>query len=266
MPLEEQMIWFKCYTAWDDIVDELSDAEAGRFFKALMKYHKAGEIRALSGTEKLMYNIALKQAKQDEEHVAEISRIRSEARRGKRQNQNKSNDNNSYQMLSNDNNSYQIQSNDNNSQQELRVKNKELREEEFKNIANAKELETSNPDTFDFWKFAKENAELAFEFHKETGLTPIKSQFGRWVNDLRDLTEAEISIDRMKKTVAYMRMKDIPISAPGSLLKTAQWLKTRGSVPIQQQSKQKPAYNSFEELAMEMNGIPVPVYDVEIGS
>ena len=61
------MIWFKCYIAWDEIVEELSDAEAGRFFKALMKYHKSGEIRSLSGTEKLMYNVALKQAKQDAE-------------------------------------------------------------------------------------------------------------------------------------------------------------------------------------------------------
>ena len=28
--------------------------------------------------------------------------------------------------------------------------------------------------------------------------------------------------------------------------------------------QQKPKYNAFEELAMKMNGIPVPEYDVEI--
>ena len=106
------MIWFKCYIAWDDIVEELSDAEAGRFFKALMKYHKAGEIRSLSGTEKLMYNIALKQAKQDAEHVAEISRIRSEARRGARKKSNESIDNNSYQEITNDDKSQEKLSND----------------------------------------------------------------------------------------------------------------------------------------------------------
>lgn len=267
------MIWFKCYIAWDEIVEELSDAEAGRFFKALMKYHKSGEIRSLSGTEKLMYNVALKQAKQDAEHVAEISRIRSEARRGAQKKTKESNDNNSLQILSNDDKSQEMISNDDNSLQDLRVK--ELRVKEVKSIdnicASAQESNDSapkgankTPDDPDFWKFAKENAELAETFYRTTGIVPVKSQFGRWVKDLRDLAEAGISAEQLRKTINYMQSEGIPLSAPGSCLKTAQWLKSRGSVPVRSQSKQKPTYNAFEQLAMQMNGIPEPSWDVEL--
>lgn len=275
------MIWFKTYIAWDEIVEELSDAEAGRFFKALMKYHKTGEIRSLSGTEKLMYNVALKQAKIDAEHVADISKKRSEARRGTRKITNESNDNNSSQMKSIVNNCEEISSNDNNSSQDLRVKELRVKEnEEFKskelicadaqNSITQKPTKQQNltPDDHDFWKFAKENAELAETFYKATGIYPVKSQFGRWVNDCKDLAEAEINVDRLQKTIAYMQSENIPLSAPGSCLKTAQWLKSRGGVPVKstRQSQQKPKYNAFELLAMRENGIPVPEYDIEVSA
>lgn len=119
------------------------------------------------------------------------------------------------------------------------------------------------PDDHDFWKFAKENAELAETFYRATGIAPVKSQFGRWVNDLRDLAEAGITSDRLQKTIDYMQSEGVQISSPGSCLKTAQWLKARGSVPVKGQQK-RPQYNAFEELAMKMNGIPVPEYDVEV--
>ena len=265
------MVWFKTYIAWDEIVEELSDAEAGRFFKALMKYHKTGEIRSLSGTEKLMYNVALKQAKIDAEHVADISKKRSEARRGTRKITNESNNNNSSQMKTIVNNCEEISSNDNNSLQDLRVKelrdkeNEELKSKDLtcadthKSVSKQKNL---MPDDHDFWKFAKENAELAETFYKATGIYPVKSQFGRWVNDCKDLAEAGISSEQLKKTIGYMQSEGISYTAPGSCLKTAQYLKARGSVPAK--SQQKPKYNAFELLAMRENGIPVPEYDIEV--
>ena len=257
------MIWFKCYIAWDEIVEELSDAEAGRFFKALMKYHKSGEIRSLSGTEKLMYNVALKQAKQDAEHVAEISRIRSEARRGAQKKTKESNDNNSLQILSNDDKSQEMISNDNNSLQDLRIK--DLRVKEVKSIDNicAKAQESNDsapkganktPDNSDFWKFAKENAELAETFYKTTGIIPVKSQFGRWVKDLRDLAEAGISPEQLQKTISYMQSEGIQLSAPGSCLKTAQWLKSRGSVPVKKSSVPQRQYSFAEVYEMQERG------------
>lgn len=260
------MVWFKTYIAWDEIVEELSDAEAGRFFKALMKYHKTGEIRSLSGTEKLMYNVALKQAKIDAEHVADISKKRSEARRGTRKITNESNDNNSLQTKTIVNNCEEISSNDNNSSQDLRVKELRVKENKSTEVKNNIAVDTAKhltPDDHDFWKFAKENAELAETFYRTTGISPVKSQFGRWVNDLRDLAEAGITADRLQKTIAYMRSENIPMSSPGSCLKTAQYLKSRGSVPVKSQ-QQKPAYNAFEELAMQMNGITDTKWDVEL--
>lgn len=153
---------------------------------------------------------------------------------------------------------------------EKREKRKDIEIEEEKELicadANKSVAKSQNlkPDDHDFWKFAKENAELAETFYKTTGIYPVKSQFGRWVNDLRDLAEAEITSERLQKTITYMQTKNIPLSAPGSCLKTAQYLKARGSVPAK--SQQKPKYNAFEEYAMKLNGIPVPEYDVEISS
>lgn len=93
-----------------------------------------------------------------------------------------------------------------------------------------------SPDEHEFWKFAKENAELAETFYRVTGISPVKSQFGRWVNDLKDLAEADISPERLRKTIEYMYSENIPVSAPGSCLKTAQYLKSRGSVPVRKNS------------------------------
>ena len=148
-------------------------------------------------------------------------------------------------------------------------KDKEINKEKEKelNCAEAqKSTKTENlkPDDHDFWKFAKENAELAETFYKATGIYPVKSQFGRWVNDCKDLAEAGISAERLQKTISYMQSENIPLSAPGSCLKTAQWLKSRGSVPVRTKLSTTAKYNAFEELAMKMNGIPVPEYDVEV--
>jgi len=257
------MDWFKFHTIWGGGIRELSDAEAGRFIKALIDFKEFGESQPLTGAEKVVYSIACKQLKQDAERNAEISRKRAENGRigGLYSKQKEAN-------ISKTKQNEAKQANASNClHKELRIKNTELREKNI-NCADAQESEqTSDPESSDFWKFAKENAEMAEAFHEETGLTPIKSQFGRWINDLRDLAEAGITIEQMRKTVGYMRSQNLPITAPGSLLKTAQWLKSRGSVPVKQQStKQKPVYNAFEELAMQMNGITAPDYDVEISS
>lgn len=92
--------------------------------------------------------------------------------------------------------------------------------------AKIQTAEAKTPDDPSFWGFARENAKLAEAFYCETGIAPVKKEFGRWVNDLRDLAEAGITIQGIRDTVAYMRSKNLPIGAPGSLLKTARWLKT----------------------------------------
>ena len=145
-------------------------------------------------------------------------------------------------------------------------KDKELKKDKDICAEAQKSQEKSKltPDDHDYWKFAKENAEMAETFYQATGINPVKSQFGKWVKDLRNLAEAGISVEQLKKTIAYMQSCNVQISSPGSCLSTAQWLKARGSVPNMKSQQQKPKYNAFEELAMKMNGIPVPEYDVEI--
>ena len=258
------MIWFKFYTAWRDYIRELSDAEAGRFLKALLDFEETGETQSLSGTERIMYNIASKQLKQDAEHSAEVSKKRSEAGRGSRKNQMITNDNNCYQLPTNADNSENSEQLQTNAEQikELRVKNN-IAKTDVSASQNAKQ-QNLTPDDHDFWKFAKDNAGLAETFYKATGIYPVKSQFGRWVNDCKDLAEAGISSEQLKKTIGYMQSEGISYTAPGSCLKTAQYLKARGSVPAK--SQQKPKYNAFELLAMRENGIPVPEYDIEVSA
>jgi len=117
--------------------------------------------------------------------------------------------------------------------------NAEVQRGENRTAEQQASRKTATPDDSEYWAFARDNAEMAEAFHRETGLVPIKSQFGRWINDLRDLAEAGISVEQMRKTVQYMLSENLPICAPGSLLKTAQWLKARGSVPVK--SKKGPA-------------------------
>lgn len=120
-------------------------------------------------------------------------------------------------------NSAEIQSLDKEIEKEIDINTSANAEVQNAKIQTA---EAKTPDDPSFWGFARENAKLAEAFYCETGIAPVKKEFGRWVNDLRDLAEAGINIQGIRDTVAYMRSKGLPIGAPGSLLKTARWLKT----------------------------------------
>lgn len=224
------MEWWKFHTIWNEGIRELSDAEAGRYLKALIDFEEFGEIRTLTGAEKVVYSISCKQLKLDAERIAEISNSRAEAGRkgGLKTKQNQAKKANAKQNEANEAIAFK--------NKELRIKNKE---EELNNIAETSvsaQKPKLSPDDHEFWKFAKENAELAETFYRTTGIYPVKSQFGRWVNDLKDLAEADISPERLRKTIDYMYSENIPVSAPGSCLKTAQYLKSRGSVPVRKNS------------------------------
>lgn len=246
------MIWFKFYTIWGEGLQELSDAEAGRFIKSICKYADTGETEVQNGNEKLLYSMALRQLKQDAEHSAKISSVRAEAGRigGLKK---------SEQLQANDSNCKQNEAKIANASiknKELRIKNKEIENIDLCAEAHdsAPEKPKLTPDDHDFWKFAKENAELAESFYRACGIYPVGSQFGKWVKDLRDLSEAGITVDRLQKTIGYMQSENIPLSSPGSCLKTAQWLKSRGSVPVktyQAKAKQnKTAYEMLEEMGI----------------
>ena len=75
------MNWFKFYSAWGEGLQELSDAEAGRFIKALCACAGSEEIPTLTGAEKVLYAMASKQLKRDADNSANISSARAEAGR-----------------------------------------------------------------------------------------------------------------------------------------------------------------------------------------
>ncbi len=109
--------------------------------------------------------------------------------------------------------------------------NETLQKPEKKKTKSEKPIkEKLTPDQHEYWQFAKENAEMAEAFYKATKIAPSGKEFGRWVNDLRELAEAGITVEDMQKGVDYMHGQGITIGAPGSVLKTARWLKVNPQV------------------------------------
>ena len=110
--------------------------------------------------------------------------------------------------------------------------------------AEAQKGKTSNPDDPAFWQRTfGPRAEMAHAFHMAAGITPIRSEFGRWQNDLKNLQEAGITISEMESAVRQMRAENLTIKAPGSILAMARKLKTNP----QTEKPQKRTY-SFTEV------------------
>ena len=264
--MKGDLTWCKFRFSWIKVFKTLSNTEKERLFDAIEAYSNDKEMPELLGKELVAWALIETELEADKESRRKAADSHREAGRNGGRPKTKNN-----QIELNETKNNQIGFFETNQNQNgLRVK--ELRDKEVKEIKNnicaeahvsAPEKPKLTPNDHDFWKFAKENAELAEAFYRTTGIAPVKSQFGRWVNDLLDLAEAGITADRLQKTIAYMRSENIPMSSPGSCLKTAQYLKSRGSVPVKSQ-QQKPKYNAFEELAMRMNGISMPEYDVEV--
>lgn len=120
-------------------------------------------------------------------------------------------------------------------------------------IPGGKKKDKLLPEQHDFWNFAKENAGMAEEFYKASGIYPVKKEFGRWINDLRDLAEAEISIPDMRAAVEYMREQNMSIGAPGSLLKTARWLKTKPKPSKRNTAQEESWTERAARITSEMN-------------
>ena len=85
--------WFKARMTWGAGIEALSDAEAGRFAKALWQYVTAHEETPLQGSEKVLFALALMELRQDEAEAAELSNVRAVAGRigGKQKQANQAN-------------------------------------------------------------------------------------------------------------------------------------------------------------------------------
>ena len=59
--------YIKLFTDYDETFDEMSDAEAGRLIKAVLHYGASGEMRTLSGGERLVFGIIKRQIDRDSE-------------------------------------------------------------------------------------------------------------------------------------------------------------------------------------------------------
>ena len=274
--MEGNLEWLKFRDDWFDVLLALSKPEMDRLLTAIREFTNDREVPEMSGRESFPWILIKAELEKDKTSRRKAADAHREAgTKGGRPKADKTNldieeTKKTKMVFEKPNENDENQNNQIGLIKELRVK--EIKSTEVKDINCAdaqnsiaqKPTKSQNltPDDHDFWKFAKDNSELAETFYKATGIYPVKSQFGRWVNDCKDLAEAGISSEQLKKTIGYMQSEGISYTAPGSCLKTAQYLKARGSVPAK--SQQKPKYNAFELLAMRENGIPVPEYDIEV--
>ena len=227
-------------------MQELSDAEAGRFIKSICEYVETGEIQAQAGNERYMLSMALKQMKQDVERSAKISGIRAEA--GRVGGQSKSKEANASKCKQNQ----AKQANASIKNKELRNKNTEKEKDTF-NCADAQlnqthaqesaekakakaEKPTLTPDDDAWWNPFGEKKELAMAFYRETKLYPMNGEWGHWQKDLDKFVEAGIGVDLMIRAIRRIQAEGkISYKTPGSVLSTARWLKSQQGIPVQGQ-------------------------------
>lgn len=257
--MKGDLTWCKFRFSWIKVFKTLSNTEKDRLLDAIEAYTNDKEMPELLGKESVAWALIETELEADKESRRKAADSHREAGRNGGRPKTKYN-----QIEPNETKYNQIGfSETNQNQNGLRVK--ELRDKEVKDFKNdicasahvsAPEKPKLTPNDHDFWKFAKENAEMAKVFYQETGLKPIKSQFGLWVNSLRDLSEAGIDIDRMRKTISFMQSEGTPIYSPGSLLKTAQMLKSRGSVPaLKKKRNDQPQQDRWDAAAEKLNAM-----------
>ena len=253
--MKGDLTWCKFRFSWIKVFKTLSNTEKERLLDAIEAYTNDKEMPELLGKESVAWALIETELEADKESRRKAADSHREAGKSGGRPKTKENQMKPNETKDNQNGFLETKNNQNG----LRVKelrDKELRDKEVNNIAktdvSAPEKPKLTPNDADFWKFAKDNEEFAKTFYEVTGIAPVKSQFGRWVNDLKDLREAGISLEQMIKTIDYMKSEDIPISAPGSLLKTAQWLKARGSVPSKKKSTAEPQMDRWDVAAQNL--------------
>ena len=136
----------------------------------------------------------------------------------------------------------EIINNNINNNQELSLENNKYIPENNNNLNNLKNIQneseksdkssqTSRDEiTIETFKWAKEEQERAYLFWKMSGVLPLKNEYGRWIKDLRQFTEAEISFDFMVAAIGVMRKENLRIKAPGSVFGIARDLKAKAGI------------------------------------
>ena len=90
-------------------------------------------------------------------------------------------------------------------------------------IAPAKQKPTVND--FEYWHRAfGPNAEMAMRFWERSGIAPVKSEFGHWQKDLKELAEAGITVEQMENAIDRMKIDKLTIKSPKSVLAVARSL------------------------------------------
>jgi len=78
-----------------------------------------------------------------------------------------------------------------------------------------------------YWDFLGVNKELGIAFYRASKLTPVKSEFGKWVKGFKELAEAGITPEEIPRVIEEMRKQRLTIKAPQSILAIGRDLKAK---------------------------------------
>lgn len=264
------LTWFKFRSRWINVFKMLSKPETDRLFEVIDAYNNDRELPNMPGREAIAWALIESELKDDKDSRRKAVEAHQKAgtnggRPKTKQNLTEPNETKYNQKVCEE--TKQTQNDTELRDIELRdieFKKEEIRDKETegeKSFLVCAKAQTNNmqpaeksvkagtlnkteklnftPDQHEFWNFAKENSEMAEEFYKATGVFPVKKEFGRWINDLRDFDEAGITVYDMQTAVNYMRGENTPITAPGSVSKIARWLKANPQSAIKNDPPKK---------------------------
>jgi len=78
-----------------------------------------------------------------------------------------------------------------------------------------------------YWDFLSMNKDLGIAFYRSSKLTPVKSEFGKWVKGFQELAEAGITAEDIPRIIEEMRKQRLTIKAPQSILAIGRDLKAK---------------------------------------
>lgn len=206
--------WFKARLSWGRSIGKLSDAEAGRFVKALWRFAASYEEESMPGKEGILLDIAIDALLCDQEERSRISALRSEA--GKKGGKPKANANKQSNCL-------QMQTNESKTKQLMQIRNKNKESSSvgfFDDDDDALRIAEEHGEIFD----AAERAGFADTDGERAKLIDLYAQHGREAL----LSALDDCLEHKAKSLAYLRKvlenKTKALEAPSTKFAANEWL------------------------------------------
>lgn len=198
------------YYSYLDLMEELSDAECGRLFKACLTYGKTGTVPELRGNERFVWPGIRSQIDRD----AEKYRMRCEQNR-----------NNRKQSSTNDNERQRTSTKSTKTKEKAKTKTKEKAKASIEGINPLTPFPGAGPDLTDAFSSWISYKEERREGYKPTGLKSLTTQVQKAAAEYGEQAVADLIRECMAanwKGIIFDRLKNRPHSQP-QVMRPTSW-------------------------------------------